>query len=349
MQRHLPRLRFALATSLIALFCAAAPSHASIGLVVGEPFGSFGTMMPNGHANIYLDHLCVETPTHLRPCLPGEHGAVLSRYHDLRHPALDWLAFPASTFFYGVDDVSALPRFVTPHFEAILRERYWSEHLREQIPGRRDRQGELRPPSYGDWEEGIGAAMDRRLFLYVMDTTPEQDAAILQFVNDSPNRRRYTLGRANCADFAADLLRVVLPPSEVHRNVWADFDMTTPKFLARQMDAYGTAHPEANLRVFEIPQLPGSLRRSRPLRGAAETFIKTKRYLVALLVLQPEVVVASWAVYEKSGKWTPGLDAATLTPGDWGAISPARNDAATATAQTGEAALSSEAGSDSLP
>src|SRR5579875_2530841 len=101
MQRYLSWLRDAFATLIVAALCSVGPARASIGLVVGEPFGSFGTMMPNGHANIYLDHLCVETPTRLRPCLAGEHGAVLSRYHDLRHPALDWLAFPAPTFFYG--------------------------------------------------------------------------------------------------------------------------------------------------------------------------------------------------------------------------------------------------------
>jgi len=285
---------------------------ASIGLVVGEPFGSFGTMMPVGHAGIYLDHICAETPTHLRPCRPGESGVVVSRYHDLRATDADWMAVPAIPFFYGVDDPADTPAFVTTSLEAELRETYRQQHLLAVVPSRLNRDGALVPPPYGDWEEGIGAAFDRRLFLYTFDTSPEQDAAILALLNGDPNRRRYTLGRANCADFAADLLNVVLP-GNFHPAKVADFDMTAPKSLAHQLDAYGQAHPEIHLRVSEIPQVPGTLRRSRPLRGGAETFVKTKRYLATLLVIQPEAVFADWIVYETKGKWTPGLDAMPIT------------------------------------
>ena len=314
----LPRFARVVLFCALAWVCVAGTARASIGLVVGEPFGAFGTVMPEGHAGVYLDHICAETPTTLRPCAPGEPGVVLSRYHDLRKPALDWLAFPATTFFYGGDSPSDLPNYITSAFEAALRERYWREHLREVLPGRRTPQGDLLPPrSGGDWAEGIGAAFDRRLLVYVVDTTPAQDATLIQMLNQRPNRRRYTLGRANCADFAADLLRQVVPASALRRNVLADFDMTTPKNLAREIDAYGTAHPELHLRVLEVAQLPGSLRRSRPLRGAAESFLTTKRYLATLLVIQPEAVLGCWAAYEKRGKWTPGLDAVAVVPGEW--------------------------------
>ena len=307
---HFQRLFWALLLSVLT----AASVHASIGLVVGEPFGSFGTMMPAGHAAIYLNHLCAETPTHLRPCRPGETGVVISRYHDLRATNLDWMAIPAVTFFYGVDDPANAPSFVTASLETELRETYRQQHLRSVAPDRINDNGVSVPPPYGDWEEGIGAAFDRRLFLYTLDTTPEQDAAILALLNDDPNQRRYTLRRANCADFAADLLSTVLP-GVFHRAKLADFDMTAPKTLARQLDAYGNAHPEMHLRVSEIPQVPGTLRRSRPLRGGAETFVKTKRYLATLLVIQPEAVLADWIVYEKKGKWTPGKDATPLIAG----------------------------------
>jgi len=307
---HFQRLFWALLLSVLT----ATSVHASIGLVVGEPFGSFGTMMPAGHAAIYLNHLCAETPTHLRPCRPGETGVVISRYHDLRATNLDWMAIPAVTFFYGVDDPANAPSFVTASLETELRETYRQQHLRSIAPDRINDNGVSVPPPYGDWEEGIGAAFDRRLFLYTLDTTPEQDAAILALLNDDPNQRRYTLRRANCADFAADLLSTVLP-GVFHRAKLADFDMTAPKTLARQLDAYGSAHPEMHLRVSEIPQVPGTLRRSRPLRGGAETFVKTKRYLATLLVIQPEAVLADWIVYERKGKWTPGKDATPLIAG----------------------------------
>jgi len=296
-------------------FCmvAAGCAHASIGLVVGEPFGSFGTMLPVGHASIYLDHICAEGPTHLRYCRPGEDGVVISRYHDLKVTKTDWMAVPATRFFYGVDNAADAPTFITAQQEAELREQYRRAHLTSVVPSRTNKYGDVLAPPYGDWAESIGAAFDRRLLLYIIDTTPEQEARILDLLNDKPNVRRYTLGRANCADFASDLLNVVIPGA-LHRSFFVDFDITNPKSLARQLDTYGRKHPELNLHVYEVPQIPGTLRRSRPLRGSAETFVKTKRYAVTLAILQPEFMLPDWIVYQTKGRWTPGRDAQRLTP-----------------------------------
>ena len=292
-------------------------AQARMALIVGEPFGSFGTMMPQGHTSIYLQDLCVETAVRLRPCRPGELGAVVSRYHDLRHPALDWLAFPLPVFLYGTADLSEVPGYMTGRRETDLRERYRKAYLSAYLPALVNKHGDSVPPPYGDWEEGIGSAFDRRLLMYSFDTTPEQDAITLHWLNDRPNRRSYTLTRHNCADFVADILRIALPPKVIHRNVLADFDMTTPKNLAREVDAYGQAHPELHLSVYEIPQLPGALRRSRPLRGAAESLITTKRYFAVVVVVQPELMLADWIIYEKRGKWHPGMDARVITPSEW--------------------------------
>jgi hypothetical protein len=297
---------------ILILLCAAR-CRASIGLVVGEPFGSFGTMLPAGHAGVFLDHICAETPTHLRPCQPGEHGVIVSRYHDLQATHTDWLAIPGATFLYGAEDPANIPTFVTAQSEADIRESYRQDHLLGVVPNRFDKRGMPLPPRDGDWAEGIGAAFDRRLFLYVIDTTPAQDAMILAFLNDRPNNRRYTFLHANCADFAETLLNLVVGGT-LHPTRLNDFDITGPKSLARQLDAYGHKHPSLHLRVYEVPQIPGTLRRSRPMRSCSEGFLKTKRYLVTLLLIQPEFVLADWSIYEAKGKWTPGLDAATLTP-----------------------------------
>lgn len=274
-------------------------------------------MMPQGHASVYLDDLCVQTAVQLRPCRPGEIGAVVSRYHDLRHPGLDWLAFPLPVFLYGTQDPASAPHQMTATEEREVRQRYREAHLAAYIPDRRNKYGDLVAPAYGDWDEGIGAAFDRRLFLYSFTTTPEQDLLALHWLNDRPNRRAYSLGRHNCADFVADLLRIALPPGVIRRNVLADFDMTTPKTLAREVDTYGRTHPELDLHVYEIPQLPGTLRRSRPLRGAAESLITTKRYFAVVVILQPELMLADWIIYEKRGKWRPGQDARAVLPTFW--------------------------------
>jgi hypothetical protein len=52
------------AAILLAVFTFfSAPTFASIGLVVGELYGNFGTVLPVGHAGIYLDHLCADPLT----------------------------------------------------------------------------------------------------------------------------------------------------------------------------------------------------------------------------------------------------------------------------------------------
>lgn len=273
-------------------------------------------MMPQGHASVYLADFCADGPVHLRPCGEGEPGVVLSRYHDLRHPALDWMAIPLTPFLYGVENASDVPAAVDAGLETQIRERYRQSHLLEFLPDRRDRHGDPHAPRYGDWAEGIGAAFDRRVLLYTFEVPQAIEAAIAAKLNGEPNTRRYTLGRENCADFAAELLAMALPAGTLRRNVVADFDMTTPKNLGREIDAYGRAHPESHLAVFAIPQLPGSLRRSRPLRGAAEGFVAEKRYVLALTVLQPEALLACLWAYETHGKWTPGADSIPLAPGE---------------------------------
>ncbi len=311
-----------MATILSLLGClaiAAGTARASIGVFVGEPFGSFGTMLPTGHTSLYLDHICVASPTTFRPCRPGEFGAVLSRYHDLRPSTLDWYATPVLPFLYGVEDLADVPAFVTPQTVLDVRERYRRDHLQAFLPVSLD-PGQIQGRKQsGEWGEGVGSAFDRRLFLYEIDTTPAQDAELLVWLNGLSDRRRYSLLHANCANFAADAVNLLYPQA-IRLNKVGDFGMLSPKQVARSFDTFGDAHPELHLRVYEIPQLPGTLRRSRPLRGAAETFVKTKRYLATLIVIQPEAIAADWLVYEKADKWTVGNDATELHPEDWRAL-----------------------------
>jgi hypothetical protein len=309
---------------ILALLLASARAHASIGLVIGEPFGGFGTMLPVGHASIYLDHICPETPTHLRLCRPGESGVVISRYHDLTASGLDFLATPAFSFFYGVDTPEQVPIFITPALRDSIRMAYRNAHYRDVVPDplptRIENDSALHFKDGEDWQESIGSAFDRRLFIYQLDTTPEQDQAILDYVNSLPNKRRYTLARHNCADFAANIMRIVLPHqprSPLHRTFAVDYDITTPKAIARELDAWGKTHPELHFAVYEVPQIPGSTRRSRPLRSCAELFVTTKRYFFTLLVIAPEWIVPDTIAYAAKGRWKPGLDATVVSPAVW--------------------------------
>ena len=72
-----------------------------------EPYGEFGAMNPTGHAAVYFNQICAETPTMLRPCHDGEYGVVISRYHKI--DGYDWLAIPLVGYLYAVDSPSDIP------------------------------------------------------------------------------------------------------------------------------------------------------------------------------------------------------------------------------------------------
>jgi hypothetical protein len=284
--------------------------HASVTVLVSEPFDSFGVMMPLGHVGVYLDRVCADTPILLRLCRPGQMGVVLSRYHRVAN--IDWLAIPVMPFLYGVDRPDQVPTFMTLPEETAIRERYRMRYLRDLVPD-----GENGGPAKkGEWVETIGVAFDRRVWAYRIETSIEQDQRLIDTLNDRPNIRAYHLRTANCADFVANMVNI-LYPGLVQRNKVYDFGLMTPKQVARSVAAYGEAHPEAKLSIMEISQIPGTLKRSHPIWGVAETGLKTKRYLLTLSVIQPEVVIGCGIAFLNRGSWKVGAGATLVQPDLW--------------------------------
>jgi hypothetical protein len=300
--------RFRVTTLLaVCILLSAVRAHASVAVLVGEPFGSFGTMMPVGHTAIYLDHLCADGPLRLRECHPGEpEGVVVARYHQLGR--YDWLASPVMEFLYATDDPSKVLAYATIDNSWELREVYRRRYLESIVPD-----GTEYDKATDEWWESAGTAYTRRIWGYQLATTAEQDRRFMNILNERSNRHAYKLSNANCADFAAAMIDIYFPGS-VRRDHTADFGWMTPKNVARCVQAYGKAHPELDLKVYEVPQVPGSLRRSRPVRGAAEAGLTTKRYLATLLVIQPEVPAVCLILYLKHGRWQIGKGAEVVGP-----------------------------------
>ena len=289
------------------LFACTPVAQASMTVLVGEPFGSFGTMMPVGHTAIYLDHLCADGPLKLRACHAGEQqGVVIARYHQIGR--YDWLASPVMQFLYATDHSEDVLKYATIDTAWDLREVYRQKYLEAIVPD-----GTEYDKVTDEWWESAGVAYTRRLWGYQLDTTPQQDAAFMDRMNDRPNVHAYRLKNSNCADFAADMVNLYFPGS-VHRDKVADFGWMTPKQVARCVERYGQAHPELELKVIDIPQVPGAMVRSRPVRGAAEAGLKTKRYLFTLIAIQPEVPIGCAILYLDRGRWQIGQNAEPVRP-----------------------------------
>jgi hypothetical protein len=295
-----------------ALMGLATPMHAALTVLVGEPFGTYGTMMPLGHTAIYLDRVCADGPLHVRMCGAGERpGVVLARYHAIG--PYDWLAVPIMEFLYATDRVEDVPRYATPEAVWEMREQYRQQYLRSIVPDGTQgvEHGDGRSMGAGnleEWWESAGMAYNRRIWAYEVTTTPAQDERLVEMINTSENRHLYHLRKTNCADFAAQLVNLYFPGA-VHQDRIADFGFMTPKQVVRSLSQYASTRPELGLKVWEIPQVPGSLRRSRPVRGGAEAGLKTKRYLFTLIAIQPEVPAALSILYLWHGRWKVGKGA----------------------------------------
>ena len=299
--------------SLALLFCAAVTANGSVALLMEEPYGEFGAFNPTGHAAVYLNHVCAETPTELRTCRPGELGVVISRYHKV--DGLDWIAIPLIPYLYAVDSADEVPKSVDKAQVAELRDAYRRAHLESIIPD----PVKGRIPG-GDWTQLVGSSYDRTIHGFEVETTPEQDAQFIAIVNDKRNVSHFNLFLHNCADFSRVVLDTYFPHA-IHRNFIADAGLTTPKQVARALVKYAKKHPEIDMMAFIIPQVPGTVKRSHPVDGVAESLVKSKRYLLPLVVLAPEVTGGVVIAYLADGRMKLPKNATVFNVGDPATIS----------------------------
>jgi hypothetical protein len=283
-----------IATVLFCLFTAGSYLHASAALLMEESYGKFGAMNPTGHAAVYLNRICADSPTALRLCHDGEFGVVISRYHKIG--GYDWIAIPLVGYLYAVDAVSDIPAKVDKEQVAALRDAYRKAHLLELSPS-----NSKGGPPKGEWTELVGSSFDRTIYGFQVDSTPEQDQHFIAIYNDRKNAGHFNLLFHNCADFSRVVLDTYMPHA-IHRNFFADVGLTTPKQVARSLVAYGKQHPEVHMTAFVIRQVPGTEPRSHPVDGIAESLLKSKKYLLPMTVLAPELTGGVVVAYLTDGR-----------------------------------------------
>lgn len=280
-------------TLAVMVLACASFARASATLLLEEPYGKLGFFTATGHAAVYLSGVCAETPVHLRPCAPGETGVVLSRYDGVG--GYDWVAIPLIPYLYAVERPEDVPLFADAKMVAFLRDHYRRQHLEEIAPDVKN--GEV--PG-GNWYELVGSSYDRTIYGFEIETTPQQDAALIRKLNTSPNESHFHLISNNCADFAKDILNSYFPRA-LHRSVVADVGMTTPKQMAKMLTHYSGRHPELQFSRLVIAQVPGGMPRSTPVHGVVESFLKSKKYIVPSAVVSPIFAGCVAAVYVGTG------------------------------------------------
>jgi hypothetical protein len=269
-------------------------AHAQATLLLEEPYSYDGTFAGTGHAAVYLSRVCAETPTLLRRCNPGESGVVISRYHHLE--GRDWVAVPLLPYLYAVDNPGNVPLYADAKLVSFLRHQYLKKI---DISG---------PDSY----QVVGSAYDRTTYGFRIETTPEQDDALIRKLNAEKNRESYQLLKRNCADFAKQVIDFYYPHA-VHRSIIGDLAVMTPKQAAKTLSHSAKRHPEMHLTTFIIPQVPG-LKRSKPVHGVIESLVLAKKYVTPVLLFHPVLVVGVETAYWSGWRFDPAKGALIFDP-----------------------------------
>ncbi len=268
--------------------------HAQAALLMEEPYGFFGMLNPTGHNAVYFERICAETPVKLRRCGPGEMGAVIARYEGI--DGCDWVAIPLVPYLYAVDNPADVPARVNRNTVLKLRNRYRETHLASL--GDKLAKGNF---FSGGWTQLIGAAYERRIYVYRFATTPEQDDALMEELNGSPNQTKFDLLFSNCADYSRVLMDHYFPRT-FGRSIFPDAGMTTPKQITWKLVRYARKHPDTHLTVFEIPQIPGYRHRSGSAKGIDESFVTTV-YAVPIAIANPYIAGGLFVDYLVRGRY----------------------------------------------
>ena len=263
-------------------------------LLLEEPYSYDGTFAGTGHAAVYLDRVCAETPTLLRRCGPGEQGVVISRYHHIN--GRDWVAVPLIPYLYAVENPGDIPLYADPKLVAFLRHKYLQKM---DVSG-------------SDTYQIVGSAYDRTTYGFRIETTAEQDDELIRRLNSETNLEAYQLLKRNCADFVKQIVNFYYPHA-VHRSVIGDIGVMTPKQAAKSLTHTAKHHPQMRLTTFIVPQVPG-LKRSKPVHGVIESLVLAKKYVTPVLLVHPVLVVGVETAYWTGWRFDPAKGASIFDP-----------------------------------
>jgi hypothetical protein len=286
----------------LALIClAGSTAHADVGVVLNESLDtSVARITGSGHSAVYLSRICPETPVKLRLCQPGEQGSVISNYTTLgEDQPFEWNVVPLNIYLYGVENTRYRPIVGSQKIKRVLEERYREKYL----AGYCDSES-CQTSNKAEWREMVGATLSRSIYMFVVETTVEQDEALIEQFNSQPNENHFNGVIRNCADFTRRVINAYFP-NATGPDYINDFGMTSPKAIARSFTRYAHRHPDARFRVLHFAQVPGTIKRSSECRGGTEQLVRSKKLLVPMLIFADHVLPFVAASYVLTGRFNP--------------------------------------------
>src|SRR5215472_5003944 len=292
---------FSLALTLVFGGLTCPRARGDVGIVLNESMDtSVDRISGTGHSAVYFSRICAESPVRLRLCRPNENGSVMSNYINIgEDQRFEWNIVPLNIYLYGVEDPRYRPLFASYRVKNLFEERYRKKFLAGYCDG---------PPcstSYkAEWREMVAATLIRSMYIFVIDTTLEQDKELISQFNASPNENHFNGITRNCADFTKRVINTYFPHAAATDYI-NDFGMTSPKAIARSLVRYAVRNPNANLRVLHFAQVPGTIKRSNEVRSGTEQLYRSEKLLIPMLIFADYGVPVVAASYLLTGRFNP--------------------------------------------
>jgi hypothetical protein len=287
---------------LVLLFVlAASPAYADVGVLLNESLDTnVARITGSGHSAVYFSRICPESPVKLRLCRPDEQGSVISNYTTLgEDQPFEWNVVSLSIFMYGVEDPQNRPLFGSQKIKHALEERYRANFLAGYCEG-----ATCRTSGKAEWREMVGATLSRSIYIFVVETSVEQDRDLIAEFNSLPNQNHFNGITRNCAEFSRRIINTYFPHA-ARADYLNDFGLITPKAIARSFTHYGERHPETHLRVLHFAQLPGTIKRSTECRSGTEQLYHSKKLLVPMILFADHELPFMAASYLLTGRFNP--------------------------------------------
>ena len=276
---------------LVCLACSRA--YGDVGVVLNDSLDtSVARITGSGHSAVYLSRICPDSPVRLRLCRPGERGSVISNYTTLgEDQPFEWNVVPLSVYLYGVEDPRYRPIFGSQKIKRVLEERYREKYLSAYCASR-----SCQTSSSAEWREMVAATLSRSIYIFIVETTVQQDLDLIAEFNSLPNVNHFNGLTRNCADFTRRVINTYFPHA-TGPDYLNDFGITSPKAIARSFTRYALRHPDAQFRVLHFAQLPGTIKRSSEPRSGTEQLYHSKKLLVPMIIFADHELPAVAASY----------------------------------------------------
>lgn len=295
------RFPFLIVLACVLVCLGKSKAYGDVGVVLNESLDtSVARITGSGHTAVYFSRICPASPVKLRLCQPGEQGSVISNYISLgEDQPFEWNIVPLNVYVYGVENPRYRPIVGSQKIKRVLEERYREKYLSEYCASE-----SCKTSHKAEWREMVGASLERSIYMFVVDTTVQQDLALIEQFNAEANQNHFNGMTRNCADFTRRIINTYFP-NATGPDYINDFGMTSPKAIARSFTRYAHRHPDAGFRVLHFAQVPGTIKRSSECRAGTEQLVRSKKLLVPMLIFADHVLPFVAASYILTGRFNP--------------------------------------------